>query len=64
MNLRLNEQQRKRSNMKDLLVQNFLKRYTSRLDPGQSTAANSIIIAKIIANEVEGFMERERNAMN
>jgi hypothetical protein len=50
--------------MKDLLVQNFLKRYTSRLDPGQSTAANSIIIAKIIANEVEGFMGRERNAMN
>ena len=49
--------------MKDLLVQNFLKRYTQRLD-SNSNAANSVLIARIIANEVDLFMDREKSALN
>jgi hypothetical protein len=32
-NIRINEQQKKRSNMRELLVQNFLKKYNHKLDP-------------------------------
>ena len=50
--------------MKELLVQNFLKKYTQRLDPSSSTAVNSALIARIIANEVDMFMDREKSAMS
>jgi hypothetical protein len=38
MSIRINEQSKKRSNMRELLVQNFLKKYSQRLDPAQTTA--------------------------
>lgn len=43
--------------MKDLLVQNFLKKYMQKLDHNQTTATNSALIARIIASEVDQFME-------
>jgi len=54
---RINEQSRKRQNMKELLVQNYLKRYMNRIEPG---TANNVLIARVISIEVENFMERER----
>lgn len=56
---RINEQNRKRQNMKELLVQNYLKKYMNRMEPS-ATAANNVLIARVISNEVELFMERER----
>ena len=50
--------------MRELLVQNFMKKYNQRLDPSQSTAGVQVQISKIISNQVENFMEREKNAMN
>lgn len=50
--------------MKDLLVQNFLKKYMQRMDQA-ATANNSALVARIISNEVDLFMDRERgNGMN
>ena len=65
MTERLQEQSRKRSNMRDLLVQNFMKKYTAKLDMHATTTSHvSVIIAKIISQEVEQFMEKEKHAMN
>ena len=66
VSLRLNEQQKKRQNMRDLFVQNFLKKYMQRMDQQAATAAsNSALVARIISNEVELFMDREKgNGMN
>ena len=64
ISIRLNEQSKKRSNMRELLVQNFMKKYNQWLDPSHSTANVQVQISKIISSEVESFMERERNAMN
>jgi predicted DNA-binding protein (UPF0278 family) len=50
--------------MRELLVQNFMKKFNQRLDPGQTTANVQVYISKIISQEVESFMEREKNAMN
>ena len=36
---RLQEQSRKRSNMRDLLVQNFMKKYTHKLDMHATTTS-------------------------
>ena len=36
---RLQEQSRKRSNMRDLLVQNFMKKYTQKLDMHATTTS-------------------------
>jgi len=41
-----------------------MKKYNQRLDPAQSTASVQVQISKIISQEVESFMEREKNAMN
>lgn len=49
LNIRINEQQKKRSNMRELLVQNFLKKYNHKLDPSQTNASISVLIAKIIS---------------
>jgi hypothetical protein len=43
--------------MKELLIQNFLKKYMNRVE---QTAGNNGLVARIIANEVELFMDRER----
>lgn len=64
ISIRLNEQSKKRSNMRELLVQNFMKKYNQWLDPSHSTANVQVQISKIISYEVESFMEREKNAMN
>lgn len=58
VNIRIQEQSRKRQNMKELLVQNFLRRYMQKVDT--ASAANSALMSRIIANEVDLFMERER----
>lgn len=48
--------------MKELLVQNYLKKYMNRIEP---STANNVLIARVISTEVENFMERERGqAMN
>jgi hypothetical protein len=44
--------------MKDLLVQNFLRRYLSRVD--NASAANSALMSRLISNEVDLFMERDK----
>jgi hypothetical protein len=56
---RINEQNKKRQNMKELLIQNFLKKYMNRMDP-LATAGNNGLIARVVANEVEIFMDREK----
>ena len=54
MTERLQEQSRKRQNMRDLLVQNFMKKYTQKLDMhGTTTSQISVLIAKVISHEVE-----------
>jgi hypothetical protein len=51
--------------MKDLLIQNFVKKYTQKLDMQATvTSSVSVLIAKVISQEVETFMEREKDAMN
>ncbi len=45
--------------MKELLVQNFLKKYMNRIEPS-AAAGNNGLIARIVANEVDLFMEKER----
>ena len=65
MTERLQEQSRKRQNMRDLLIQNFMKKYTQKLDMHSTmTSQISVLIAKIVSHEVEKFMEREKSAMN
>ncbi len=41
-----------------------MKKYNQRLDPAQTTATIQVQISKIISQEVEQFIEREKNAMN
>ncbi len=51
--------------MKDLLIQNFVKKYTQKLDMQATvTSQVSVLIAKVISQEVETFMEKEKDAMN
>ena len=45
--------------MKELLVQNFLKRYMQRFEA--PSAANSALMARIIANEIDLFLDGERS---
>lgn len=46
-------------------MQNFMKKYTAKLDMQATTTSQvSVVIAKIISQEVELFMEREKHAMN
>ena len=47
---------RQKSNLKELLVQNFLKKYSRKLQPGANTTQNSILISKIVQNEIEIFL--------
>jgi hypothetical protein len=58
-NLRIHEQQKKRHNMKELLVQNLVKRYMQRFEA--PSAANSALMARIIANEIDLFLDGERS---
>lgn len=43
--------------MKELLVQNYLKKYMNRVEP---STANNVLIARVISSEVDAFIEREK----
>ena len=42
--------------MRDLLCQNFLKRFNRKLKPSAQTTQSSLLIAKIVGNEIDIFL--------
>ena len=52
--------ERKKAYLKELLIQNFLKRYSLRLQPEANTPANSVMIARLVSAEIEQLMAKEQ----
>eukprot|EP00347_Sterkiella_histriomuscorum_P005983 403354521 len=59
--LKQNARQRQKTYLKDLLVQNFMKKYSQKLTSNNKSAAQtSIIITNIIGNQIENFLDKEQ----
>ena len=57
---RQHARQRQKTYLKELLVQNFLKKYSQRLEASANTAAMQMLISQITAQEIEKFLERQQ----